>query len=393
MKIAYTNAELHVGNGISFLGTLITENGRILETQEGIPSADPLDTVDQVVDLSGKIVIPGLVDVHTHGRAGFDFNEASSEELREMARSYVQSGVTALMPTLASAPFSELCDAADRIRAAGTKDSEDTDSIRCFMGIHLEGRYLNPEKRGAHALELLAPLDSNELATLIPHLGSAFHVSCALELDTDGSFLKIVLDAGGTAGLAHTSASYADAMNAVTNGASSFTHTFNAMPPLHHRDGGAVAAAFLSDAYAELIVDGIHVSPEMVRLAYRCKGKDRLVLITDSMQATGCCDGVYSIAGLKCIVRDGKALTEEGKLAGSTLSLIDGMRNLMRFCDISLDEALPTVTANPAKLIGAFDRIGTLEKGKYADFLVLPKDFMSGKQPIERVILTGREFA
>ncbi len=368
MRIAYCGAALHLGNGESFVGTLITENERILAVYRGEISEGDRASVERIVRLDGKTVIPGLVDVHTHGRAGFDFTSATEEEMRVMARSYLESGVTTLLPTLASAPFSALCDASDRIRAVATR--EDAGLAR-FAGVHLEGRYLSPEKRGAHAPELLASASEAELKALLPHFGEHFHVSFAPEADRDGAFLKAIVSAGGTAGIAHTTASYEEAMRALSNGATSFTHTYNAMPALHHREGGTVAAAFLSDAYAELIVDGIHVAPEMVHLAYHCKGNEKLVLITDSMEATGCKDGRYSIAGMTCIVKDGIALTEDGHLAGSTLSLLSGLFNLMRFCGISLDEALPTVTRNPARMIRIDGEVGTLEASKYADFLVL----------------------
>ena len=389
MKIAYTNAELHIGNGESYVGTLLTEGDIITAVYPGALLEGDRQAADRVVDLSGKTVIPGLVDVHTHGRAGYDFNDASLEGLRVAAHSYVKSGVTTLIPTLASAPFENLCEASDRIASLCGKDHVADGMLPCFAGIHLEGRYLNPEKRGAHATEYLAPLDEAEIKTLIPHLGDRFHVSCAAELDRSGTFLKAIREAGGSIGLGHTAATYKEAMQAIENGVISFTHTFNAMPPLHHREGGAVSAALTSDAYAELIVDGIHIAPEMVKLAYRCKGAGRLVLITDSMQATDCADGTYTIAGMTCIVKDGKAMTVDGHLAGSTLSLIDGLRNLMQFCEISLDEALPTVTLTPAEMMGIDALCGSLQVGKKADLLILDPDFFAGGRPIDAVVLCG----
>jgi N-acetylglucosamine-6-phosphate deacetylase len=179
---------------------------------------------------------------------------------------------------------------------------------------------------------------------------------------------------GGTVGIAHTTASYEEAMAALHRGAVSFTHTYNAMPPLMHRAGGATAAALVSDAYAELICDGLHISPEMVHLAFKCKGSNRLVLITDSMEATGMPDGEYSIAGLPVTVKDGKARTHEGAIAGSTLSLIDGVKNLALFAEISFETALYNATAAPAKMLGIFDTVGSLDVGKMANMLVLDNE-------------------
>ena len=388
MKIAYVNATWHIGNGESFYGSLVTENGRITALVEGgMPPP-----ADEIVNLGGYLVIPGLVDVHTHGRAGYDFTSATLDGATAAARSYLSSGVTSFLPTLASAPFAELCAAGDTLGALKSA-AESDGTLPRVLGVHLEGRYLSKEKRGAHAEHLLAPLDPDELKTLIPHLGTKFHVSCAPECDKTGEFIKTVTACGGTVGIAHTTATYVQAMVALNRGAVSFTHTYNAMPALRHREGGAVAAALVSDAYAELICDGLHVSPEMVHLAYKCKGNRRLVLITDSMEATDVGDGTYSIAGMTCIVKNGKAMTTDGHLAGSTLSLLDALVNLMHFCNISLDEALPTATRNPAEMVRASSDVGTLEVGKMADFIVLPHEFDAYLRPhegVRAVVLGGR---
>ena len=173
---------------------------------------------------------------------------------------------------------------------------------------------------------------------------------------------------------------------AMSRGVTAFTHLFNAMPPLHHREGGAVSAALLSgDAWVELIVDGMHICPDMVELTYRCKAR-RLVLITDSMEATGCPDGEYAIAGQKVIVRNGRAETLDGALAGSTLSLWDGVKNLMRFAGVSLSAAVACATLHPAQMTGIDKTVGSIDAGKRADLLVVDDAleqrmvFAAGKQ-------------
>lgn len=369
MKKMYKNANLYTDDKTFALGVLITCGDRISSIRFGEYDGDKNGEIE-IIDLGGARLIPGLVDIHTHGRAGGDFNTADAEMMGRMSRSYLESGVTGIMPTLASDTLDGLYRSIENISAAKTQGAEN------FIGVHLEGRYLNKKRRGAHSEALLAPLDATEIESLIIRMkkSGAAHVSAALELDSYGSFTEAVIRNGATLGLAHTDATYAEAETAFERGAVSLTHTFNAMSPFHHRDGGAVGAGLLNDnVYCELIADGFHVSPEAVKLAYKMK-KEKLILITDSMEATGMPDGEYSIAGLPVTVKDGKARTHEGAIAGSTLSLIDGVKNLSLFADIPFETALYNATAAPAKMLGIFDSVGSLEVGKIANMLVLDEE-------------------
>lgn len=331
-----------------FKGGLNIENGIITGFEEK----------DDAVDAVGRYIIPGIIDAHTHGRGGFDYNNATLDQMKAMKKLYAEMGVTTVIPTLASAPFDELVRSIDNIKAAG------------YRGVHVEGRYLNPKKRGAHRLELLSKLDPDEIKTLIDHAKPMeIHVSAAYELD-DGEFLKTILKHGATAGLAHTNATIDEALMAVKNGVVSFTHLFNAMPPLHHRDPGAVCAGLVSDAYVEIICDGFHLAPQTVKLVSRAKSAEKIVLITDSMEGTGCADGEYSIGGCKVFLKNGKAYTDEGAIAGSTLELFDGIKNYMSFCDISFDQAIDQATINPARMIGVDKAVGSIEIGKVADLCI-----------------------
>ncbi len=344
----------------SFLenGSVLFEDGVIL----AVGAECDAYSADLVRDLSGKVLIPGLVDVHTHGRIGYDFCDADKEALMQMKEDYARHGVTSVMATLASDTVEHWISAISRIEACG------------YAGIHFEGRYLNQKKRGAHAEHLLALPDAKELSLLLSHVTLPRHISFAPELDPDGRFLARAIELGATVGMAHTEASADVARRALHAGARSFTHLFNAMPPLHHREGGAVSVALSEGGFAELIADGVHICPDMVRLSYRNLGAHRTVLITDSMAGTGCPDGEYSIAGLPVTVKNGRALTHEGAIAGSTLNLFDGMKNLMEFADVPMEDAVACATLNPARMVGLDECVGSIEVGKRADLLVLDGD-------------------
>ena len=344
-----------------------------------IGKLDGADT--DIFDADGQAAVAGLIDVHTHGRTGYDFNEADGEALHAMAKDYAAHGVTAVMPTLASAPLEQMAEAAGRACGFSPYDNE-----AALLGIHLEGRYLNPNKKGAHARHLISGLFADELDIFAKY--SPLHVSAAYELDADGSFSAKALAIGATLGLGHTEADYAQARLAEQRGVTAYTHLFNAMPALHHRDGGAVCAALTGNAYAELICDGIHVAPQMIKLAYSMLGAERTVLISDSMEATGCPDGDgYSICGNAVTVKNGVPYTTDGALAGSTLTLDRAVNNLIDFCGIPLSDAILCATENPAKEIGCFDRLGSIDVGKRADILFLKS---AERLDIDRIMIRGK---
>ena len=383
MGLLIQNANVYHSGSMRFIpGSVLVKGERIagVYAQEDALSALP-DC--RVVDAAGAYLIPGLVDTHTHGIAGGDFTSSTTEQITVMARAYLRGGVTSVMPTLASAPLEQMQCAVKRLAQAKRTGAD----CGIFRGVHLEGRYLSPVKRGAHAPELLAALDPDELDMLIGAADGAVHLSAAFELDADGLFAARALALGATLGLAHTTATYAQAKLAVARGVNNFTHLFNAMPPLHHRDGGAVCVALDSDVFAEVIADGVHISPEMVALAYRNK-KQQLVLITDSMEATDCADGEYSIAGMPVTVKNGRALTHDGAIAGSTLHLLDGVKNLAVFAGIPFEQALYCATFSPALAMGLDDEIGEIAVGKRADMVLLDAELNPA-----RVFVGGTEAA
>ncbi len=367
MKTVFKGALVYSSCGRCFTAAdIYTENGIITDvTNEPLPI--PADT--EVIDCEGKYIIPGLVDIHTHGRGGYDFNTAKESDLAAVRASYAAVGTTTIMATLASATVDSLHASMEAIG----KNRAAIPGTATIAGTHLEGRYLSVKRRGAHAESLLAPLDADELSDLIGRMAPLpVHISAAVEQDGGEEFVKRAKSLGATVGMVHSDATYAEAMESVNWGVTSFTHTFNAMRPIHHREPGNMIASLMCDsAYTELICDGEHVHPAMIALAHRTKPSDRLILITDSMEAAGCSDGTYAIAGLKVFVKDGRAINEDGALAGSTLNLFKAMTNFMSFCGITLEEAIPCATSNPAAMVGIGNVCGEIRKGLRADLLVL----------------------
>lgn len=338
---------------------LLIDHGKIKAL---IPNKHPIAEDDDLIDAKGLKLIPGMIDIHIHGAMGYDTMEANKDSLDAISNYLARVGVTSFLPTTMTTPVEEL-EAVFRLtpELLGAR----------MLGFNMEGPFINVEKRGAHRAEDVRNASIEEFRR---YLDLAKVKVVTLAPETEGAMEFIETFQNDTViSLGHTSADYETAAEAIGRGAKSITHTFNAMPPLLHRDPGVIGAATRFGIFGEIICDGVHVHPAVIYCAYRLLGKDRLILVSDSMRAAGLGDGSYELGGQMMEVKDSVARTADGALAGSTSNIWAGMKHAVEF-GIPLEDAVRMVTYNPAVLIGEEHRKGQIKAGMDADFLLLDDD-------------------
>ncbi len=346
--------------------TLIVEGTKISGIEPPGIRPDPDDTV---IDAQGMWVTPGLIDVHVHGSAGYDTMDATAEALHTMARFFARHGVTGYLPTTGAAPAADTWAAIENVMQC----PQPQDGAH-HLGIHLEGPYLSAEHKGAQPVEQLRDADAAEYSAWFTS-GVVRLMTIAPERRGALTCIEQGVAQGIEFAIGHSGATYEQVLEAVERGLRQSTHTFNGMLGLHHREPGTVGAVLTDDRiYAQVIADGVHLHPAVVKLLVRAKGVGRTILITDAIRATGLPDGEYNLLGFKVTVRNGIPRNEAGSLAGSTLTMDVGVRNLMAFAGLSLNEALATATSTPAEALGWAGRKGVLAIGADADVILLDAD-------------------
>lgn len=367
------------------------KGGRVFDLQKGFVERDvcfdnalltPDSRDGQTYDASGCYVIPGLTDVHFHGCKGADFSDGDPDGLQAMAEYELSRGVTQICPagmTLLEDRLLKVCRTAAEHKRTGRPGAE-------LVGINLEGPFLSLAKKGAQNGDWLHEPDAAMLRRLMDAAeGLVKLVSVAPEVPGAMDFIKEVSEEVNVA-VAHTTADYDTALEAFRLGARQVTHLFNAMPPFSHRAPGVVGAALDSPwSRVELISDGIHVHPSVVRATFRMFGADRVVLISDTMRAAGMSDGEYDLGGQNVIVKGPLATLADGTIAGSATDLMACMKRAVSF-GIPLADAVRAAAVNPAQAIGIFDRVGSLEPGKRANVVVL-----DGELNVKAVFFKGRK--
>ncbi len=354
----FKNAEIFTGAGVT-RGSFRAEHGIFTEILNTVPAEDG-------DDLDGARVIPGLIDLHTHGNSGADFSDGDYEGLRTMAAYSARHGVTSFAPTSMTLPYETLATAF----AAGRRlADEQPKGCARILGIHMEGPFFSEKKKGAQNAAYLRLPDAAAFRKLYEDCGGLIRIAdVAAEIEGAEEFAREVSRLCAVS-IAHTDADYEAASRVFDAGASHVTHLFNAMPPLHHRKPGVIgAAAERENVAVELIGDGLHIHPSVIRLAYRLF-PDRLCLISDSLRCCGMPNGEYELGGQPIWLKDRLATLADGTIAGSASNLYDCLLTVIG-CGVPLEQAVRSATIVPARELGCADRVGSIEPGKLADFVV-----------------------
>lgn len=345
-------------------GFVVIDNGKIADVTGKAPSG----VID--LDRTGMLVAPGFIDMHVHGGGGADFMRGNVESVRAVLRSHARHGTTGLLATTITATR-ENVDACIRAVKAVAKDPGEGEGR--ILGIHLEGPYICAKRRGAQPAGPIRPPDIDEFCHWIEISGGLIRqITLAPELDGALDFISAARDMNIVCSIGHTNATAAQTYQAAEAGATQATHLFNAMVGLHHREPGTVGGVLLSpQVVAELICDGVHLDPDIVRLAVTVKGPIRCVLITDAMEATDMPEGEFDLGGQKVIAKGGMAAFPDGTLAGSVLTMDRAFANVQKFAGISVNDASLMASGVPARQIGAGAHLGAIETGKDADLVIL----------------------
>ncbi|QIB27599.1 N-acetylglucosamine-6-phosphate deacetylase [Caloranaerobacter azorensis] len=334
---------------------------------------------DKIIDANGNYLSPGFIDIHNHGNFGYDTMNATFESLESMSYFHLKNGVTGFLPTTMTASLKEIKMAiknvADYIELQNNKNKFKEQKSQ-VLGLYLEGPYFSQEKKGAHAPRFLKSPEINELKEFLDVSNQTVKiVALAPELPGALEAITYLKSNGIIVSAGHTNATFLEMKTGIDKGITLATHLYNGMRCFSHREPAVVGAVLTDErVFCEVICDGIHLHAAAIELAVKVKGKDKIVLISDAMMATGLEDGEYEIGGQKVYVKRGVARLSDGSLAGSTLTLNKAVYNMVNTVNIPLQDAVRMASLNPAKVIGISDKKGSIEIGKDADLIIFDEN-------------------
>ncbi|WDV47173.1 N-acetylglucosamine-6-phosphate deacetylase [Clostridiaceae bacterium M8S5] len=352
----------------------ILKNNNLLIEDTVIKSINYSITEDiEIIDLTQYKVLPGLIDMHIHGVNNYDTMDSTYESLNEISKYLTRKGVTAFLPTTMTVKWEDILYAVDNINKAIKQGVEGAN----ILGAYIEGPYITKEHKGAQPKEYIRELNINDLKELIYKSDETIKVlTIAPEKEGAERAIEYLTQRNIQVSMGHTNATFEQTEQAIKSGAKIGVHTFNGMRGLHHREPGVVGAILsIDDVYAELIADTIHVHPQVMKILVKCKSADKICLITDSMRASGLKDGEYILGGQKVIVKDSIPRLKSGSLAGSTLNLINGVKNMIIHVGVNPLDAVHMASLVPAKILKMDDKIGSIKENKKANFTVIDDDF------------------
>ena len=362
---------------------IIVEEGKIIEIVNKKELSTSTLTGAEVIEGKDKYIVPGYIDLHVHGGGGLDVMDGDYEAINQIAIAHSHFGTTSFLPTTMTMSKDKIIRSLRSICEAVKKGTAGAK----ILGIHMEGPYINPEKKGAQREIDIREPSIKEFTELNKASGNLIRlVTIAPEMPGAIDFIRWLHQQGIIVSVGHSNATYQQVQEGIQAGLSHVTHIFNAMRGLHHREPGVVGAALSSPKLiVEMIADGIHLHPIVLKMLTQIKESEKLVLITDAMRAAGMPEGVYELGGQEVTVTKGQARLKDGTLAGSVLTMDKAVKNLVTKVDIALPKAIQMASFNPAKSIGIDDKKGSLEPGKDADIVILNKNLET-----ELTIVTGK---
>jgi len=371
MEVIIKNGSIVKENEV-FVADLLIKDGKISKIAQNLHGENEIDAY-------GKYVVPGFIDMHIHGAVGYDIMDGTTEAVEAIAKFLCNHGVTSFLPTMLTQSKEDLLKALYSIKSFKDKFTGNATVI----GAHMEGPYFNEVYKGAQNPEFIREGSIGELSEFVGVEKDIVKLLALAPEKNSDEVISFLRDNGCIVSMGHTGASCDRVKEAVKAGVTHGTHTYNGMKGLHHREPGALGGIMLMDEiYGELILDAVHVHPDSAKILVKCKGSDKVVLVSDSIMATGLSEGEYSLGGLPIVVKNGEARLLDGTLAGSTLTLDVAFKNAIELLNLSIIDAVKMSSTNAAKELKL--NKGIIAEGKDADLLILNSDYS-----IDKVLING----